>query len=221
MCQYGPSISATDFLLVYLIPVAALVAGWLLLNLAVLALVRSSMRSDLKEDVLERYRRKTQLRSGTDLKLSFGFVARLMMDNTVWATMLYRVSRLLVRHRLASLGRLVHAFARVVTSSDLNPGAVIGPGFYLYHGLGTVIGKGSHLGARVLVCQGVTTGGGHVRVGDDVSIWAGAKVIGDVTVGDRSEIGANAVVVADVPADTVAVGVPATRHVARPRVESL
>ena len=205
--------SALDFVLVYAIPVAALCIAWLLTVVVVVALVRSPLDSDFKEDVLVRYRQKAALRSKAGLKLSFGFVARLMADNTVWATLLYRVSRLLVRWRLGPLADIVHAASKVITNADLNPRADIGPGLYLYHGLGTVIGKGSRLGRGVLVCQGVTTGGGHVRIGDDVSIWAGAKIIGNVTVGDRCDIGANAVVIRDVPDDTTAVGVPATRYV--------
>lgn len=197
----------------YLIPVAFAAGLWLAVTLGVLILVRSRRESDFKHDVLERYRRKSKLRSHAGQRLSLGFVARLMADSTVWATFLYRVSRWLVRRRMALLGDMVHALAKMTTNADLNPRAEIGPGFYLYHGLGTVIGKGSKLGRRVLVCQGVTTGGGHVRIGDDVSIWAGAKVIGNVSVGDRCDIGANAVVLTDIPADTTAVGVPARRYV--------
>lgn len=182
---------------------------------AVLLLARSRRDSDLREDVLRRYRARANNRP--DTRLSLGFVGRLMADQAVWATVLYRLSRWLIRRRLEPLAHVVHAIGKVVTHADLNPRADIGPGFYLYHGLGTVIGRGSRLGRNALVCQGVTTGGGHVRIGDDVSIWAGAKVIGDVTVGDRCDIGANAVVIRDVPPDTAAVGVPATRYVPKRR----
>jgi serine O-acetyltransferase len=195
--------------------------AWLLLTLGVLLLARSRVRSDFKEDVRRRYEMRRAIRPGQNVRLSFAFVARLMGDQTIWATMLYRICRVLVRHRLGPLAEAVHSFARLVTHTDLNPRAQIGPGLYLYHGLGTVIGKGSHLGRNALVCQGVTTGGGHVRIGDDVSIWAGAKVIGNVTVGDRSDIGANAVVIADVPPDTAAVGVPATRYIPKTAPEAV
>jgi serine O-acetyltransferase len=79
---------------------------------------------------------------------------------------------------------------------------------YFYHGLGTVIGKTTLIGKRALICQGVTTAAGPV-IGDEVALWAGAKVIGKVKVGDRVEVGANAVVIRDVPSDSLAVGVPA------------
>ena len=98
-----------------------------------------------------------------------------------------------------------------MTHLDVSPQAEIGRGVYFYHGLGTVIGKGSRIGERALICHGVTTGGrgGAPVIGDDVSIWAGAVVIGRITVGDRVEVGANAVVIKDVPADSIAIGVPA------------
>ena len=113
--------------------------------------------------------------------------------------------------RLGSLARAVQAFSKFLTHIDISPRAEIGPGLYFYHGLGTVIGKGTRVGRNALICQNVTLGGGQT-IGDDVRLWAGAKVIGRVTIGDRAEIGANGVVVAHVPPDTIAVGVPATRH---------
>jgi serine O-acetyltransferase len=115
-----------------------------------------------------------------------------------------------VIHRLARAARFVHSVSKLITHTDISPNAEIGPGFYLYHGLGTVIGKGTRIGSEAVICQNVTTGGGPV-LGDAVKLWAGAKVIGRVTVGDRSEVGANGVVVDDVPSDVIAVGVPATR----------
>jgi serine O-acetyltransferase len=105
----------------------------------------------------------------------------------------------------------LHAFSKLVTHIDISPQASIGPGLYLYHGLGTVIGKGSMVGRNAVICQNVTLGGGPT-IGDDVRLWAGAKVIGRITVGDRAEVGANGVVVSDVAPDMIAVGVPATRH---------
>lgn len=209
---YGPRIGPLDFALVYAIPVLVLVALWLLLSLAVLILVHSRLESDFKADVIRRYTLKKRMGTSLDLKLSYGFIARLLLgDNSLWATLLYRVSRVLVRHRLYPVAQLVHTFAKALTGADLNPKAEIGPGFYLYHGIGTVIGRGTHLGRNALVCQGVTIGDGRVRIGDDVTIWSGAKVIGNVSVGHRSAIGANAVVLTDIPADVTAVGVPATR----------
>ena len=213
-CQYRPRISATDFLLVYLIPVAALFVAWLAFTLGLLALVHSPLRSDFKEDVLFRYEFKRQRAAWAHLKLSFPYLARMTAgDITLWATFLYRVSRFLVRHRMTPLAQGVHLVAKVLTHADLNPKCDIAPGFYLWHGLGTVIGKGSVIGRRAIVLQGVTIGGGRAHIGEDVKIWAGAKVIGNVDIGDRCTIGANAVVISDVPADTTAVGVPAKRYI--------
>jgi serine O-acetyltransferase len=201
----------TDVVLVYLVTVSIAVVCWLVASVWVFVLVRTSRRSALRRDFEHRLEAKQQIPSGAGMRMSFGYVAlSLLGDNCVQATVLYRVSRWLGRRRLASLARAAQGLGRFVTHADISPDAEIGPGLYLYHGLGTVIGKGTRIGANAIVCQNVTIGGG-AALGDDVRLWAGAVVVGRVTVGDRSEIGANGVVVSDVPADTIAVGVPATR----------
>jgi serine O-acetyltransferase len=204
------AVTLVEVMLVYAIPLALLIVIWLLLSFVVFAIARWTRRP-LAEDINARIARKRGNRSGRALRLTLAHVALSVAgDNCFQATLFYRASSWLVQHRMGALGRSVHAFAKFVTHADISPRAAIGPGLYLYHGLGTVIGKGSTVGRHALICQNVTLGGG-ARVGDDVKLWAGAKVIGQVTVGDRSEIGANGVVVGDVPSDVVAVGVPATR----------
>lgn len=100
----------------------------------------------------------------------------------------------------------------------VQPGAEIGPGLRLPHPNGIVIGSGARIGARCIIYHQVTLGGArkgdwqanrYPQVGDDVIIYAGAKLIGALTVGEGSVIGANAVVNRDVPARHVAVGSPA------------
>lgn len=201
------SLAPTDFLLVWGLPLAALVATWLTLSLAVFVALKSRREFAFKSDLLRRQEGKRDLPSGR--KLTFGYVALLLLaDNCVQATLLYRASRYVGLRRMTALAQGLHAFAKFLTHVDVSPWADIGPGFYLYHGLGTVIGKGTTIGSRALICQGVTIGGGP-SVGDDVRVWAGAKVIGRITVGDGAEIGANAVVIRDVPPGCLAVGVPA------------
>ena len=211
----GPlAVSAGEVIVIYLVPVAAFVALWLLVSLALWAGVRSRLDFDFKHDLVRKVEEQRALPSRAGRRLTFPYVALLLLgDNCIQAALLYRVSRFFATHGMRPLAEAVHAFARFATHADLSPWAEISPGLYLYHGLGTVVGKGTVVGRGALISQGVTLGGGPV-VGDDVKLWAGAKVIGRVTVGDRSEVGANAVVVRDVPPDSVAVGVPAR---ARPR----
>ena len=207
------ALTLTDLAVVYLLPVAAAAAGFLLGSLSVYLFLLTT-RSPLRVDFQRRYEDKKKLPSGERLRFSYPYVAKLLLaDNGMQATVLYRMSHFFAVRRLHAVAGAVHSFSKFLTHIDISPYAEIGGGVYFYHGLGTVVGKGSFIGRNALVCQNVTTGGGHVRIGDDVALWAGAKVIGDVTIGDRAEIGANAVVVRDVPADCVAVGVPATRFI--------
>jgi serine O-acetyltransferase len=208
------TVSPFDLLIIWLGPIGLLVALWLGSSLLVYVAVVSRRPSALQADLLRRYETKRALRSGSGLRrASFGWVARLLLaDNCVQATVLYRLSRFLVRRRLRTLGEGTHSVSKFLTNLDISPHAEIGAGVYFYHGLGTVIGKGTTIGRGALICQQVTTGGGPT-LGDDVRLWAGAKVIGRVAIGDRAEVGANGVVTSDVPADHIAIGVPATRMI--------
>jgi len=127
----------------------------------------------------------------------------------------YRVSHWLWAHRMFWLGRLASHIGRSLTGIEIHPGARIGPGFFIDHGMGVVIGETAEIGANVTLYHGVTLGGTswkkgkrHPTIEDDVVIGAGAKVLGAITVCARTRIGANAVVVKDVPPDSVVVGVP-------------
>jgi serine O-acetyltransferase len=200
-------ISFTGAAIVYAIPLLALLLLWLLTSLIIYLGIVSPLEFDFKGDILRKFEDKSALPSGPP-RLSFLYVAQLLLgDNCVQATFLYRVSHFFARRKLARVALAIHAFSRFATHADISPWAQIGPGFYLYHGMGTVIGKGVRAGSRVLICQGVSVGG--AEIGDDVSLWAGAQVIGHVAIGDRSEVGANAVVINDVPADSIVFGIPA------------
>jgi serine acetyltransferase len=205
-------ISVLDLILIWGLPLALLVGCYLVGVFVVFVLIRSRVQTKFKADVLYKFERKRKLRSGRGLKLSFPYVlALLTLDNGIQAALLYRMSHWFANRRIRSVAEVIHSFSKFLTHIDIAPRAEIDGGIYFFHGTGAVIGKSTVIGQRVTVCQGVTTGTGRPQIGDDVVLWAGAKVIGDVRIGARSQVGANAVVTRDVPADCIAVGVPATR----------
>ena len=117
--------------------------------------------------------------------------------------------------RLAA--RLLSQLARAVTGVEIHPGAQIGRRFFIDHGMGVVIGETAEVGDDVLMYHAVTLGGRsmehvkrHPTIGNNVTIGAGARILGPVNIGDRVQIGANSVVVKDIPAGAVATGVPVT-----------
>lgn len=125
---------------------------------------------------------------------------------------LYYLSHWLYRHRIPLLPRLVMLAIRALYQSFVPYQAVIGPQVSFGHRQGIVITRNTRIGARCKIRHQVTianSGGGGAIIGDDVSIGAGAKIIGAVRIGHRAKIGANAVVVHDIPDDATAVGIPA------------
>lgn len=133
----------------------------------------------------------------------------------VHALALHRVAHGLWRARLTTLARFVSHVARFLTGIEIHPAARLGPGLFIDHGMGVVIGETAEVGANVTLLQGVTLGGTslkrekrHPTLGDNVTVGAGAAIIGAITVGDNSRIGAGSVVVRDVPSNAVVVGVP-------------
>lgn len=127
----------------------------------------------------------------------------------------HRVAHWLWKHNFKLPGRWLSHVARFFTGIEIHPGAQIGSGFFIDHGMGVVIGETAEIGNDVTLYHGVTLGGvslakgkRHPTIGNDVVIGAGAKVLGSITVSDGSRIGANAVVVKPVPANAVVVGVP-------------
>jgi serine O-acetyltransferase len=132
--------------------------------------------------------------------------------HAVWS---HRFTHWLWRHNLKTIARWLSQVTRSLTGIEIHPGASIGPGFFIDHGMGVVIGETAEIGQEVTMYHGVTLGGTslekgkrHPTIGDRVVIGAGAKVMGAIHVGDDSRIGANAVVVKTVPANSVVVGVP-------------
>lgn len=131
------------------------------------------------------------------------------------AIVFHRVSHWLWHNRMKLLGRTLSHVSRFLTGIEIHPGAKIGNGFFIDHGMGAVIGETSEVGDNVTIYHGVTLGGTsfkrdkrHPTIEDNVTVGAGAKILGPLTVGANSKIGANSVVIADVPQNSTVVGIP-------------
>lgn len=172
---------------------------------------RSALVADL-EHMVERTGKPTG-RWGAEVAVRTAVVPR------VRAVVLLRASQVVAR-RSSILALALQARALRASGAEISPQAEIGPGLCLMHSSGIVIGPQVRIGRGARIYQGVTLGDGsrpgQPTIGDDVTIGAGAAVLGGITVGDRVTIGAGAVVTKDVPSDSVATGSPATHRPRRP-----
>ena len=128
----------------------------------------------------------------------------------------YRKANWFYRHDMKFIARFISQNARRRTGIEIHPGATIGKGFFIDHGMGVVIGETAVIGDNCLIYQGVTLGGTgkdkgkrHPTLGNNVMVGSGAKVLGPFTVGNNVKIAANAVVLEAIPDNCTAVGVPA------------
>jgi serine O-acetyltransferase len=133
----------------------------------------------------------------------------------VQALLAYRVANALFRAGIPLLPRAIAAVSRSLTGIEIHPAAEIGPGLFIDHGMGVVIGETAEIGANVTIYQGVTLGGTgfatgkrHPTVQDNVTIGSGAKLLGPIIIGHGSKIGANTVAIHDVPPNSTVVGNP-------------
>lgn len=138
--------------------------------------------------------------------------------HAIWA---HRVAHWLWKTGWRGPARVLAQFTRFLTGVEIHPGATIGRRFFIDHGMGIVIGETAEIGDGVMLYHGVTLGGQvltqtkrHPTIESNVTIGAGAKVLGPITIGSGSAVGANAVVTKDVPAEHIATGIPAKN---RPR----
>ncbi len=116
---------------------------------------------------------------------------------------------------LRFLGRFVSHVGRWLTGIEIHPGATIGEGFFIDHGMGVVIGETAEIGKNVTMYHGVTLGGTswkkgkrHPTIGDNVIIGANASILGPIRVGDNSKVGSGSVVNKEVPPNSTVVGIP-------------
>ncbi len=128
----------------------------------------------------------------------------------------HRLAHWFYQHHCFGFARFISQFNRFLTGIEIHPGATIGRGLFIDHGMGVVIGETTEIGDNCTLYQGVTLGGTgkesgkrHPTLGNNVMVGSGAKVLGPFKVGDNSKIAAGAVVLNEVPPDSTCVGVPA------------
>ncbi|ABG53140.1 serine O-acetyltransferase [Trichodesmium erythraeum IMS101] len=131
------------------------------------------------------------------------------------ALLLYRLAHKLHYHKIPLIPRLISHFGRFFTGIEIHPGAQIGQGVFIDHGMGVVIGETAIVGDYSLIYQGVTLGGTgkeigkrHPTIGTNVVVGAGAKVLGNINIGNNVRIGAGSIVLRHVPSDCTVVGIP-------------
>jgi serine O-acetyltransferase len=165
------------------------------------------MFEHLKSDIESVKKRDPAARNTIEILLTY---------SGLHAVLMYRISHWFYKRKLFTVARMISQFARFWTGIEIHPGAKIGKGLFIDHGMGVVIGETAEIGDNCLIYQGVTLGGTgkdkgkrHPTLGNNVMVGAGARVLGPFKVGDNSKIAANAVVLEEVPPNCTAVGVPA------------
>ena len=167
----------------------------------------SAIRDEIATDIAAVRQRDPAARS--DLEI-------LLLYSGVHAILAYRVAHKLYLSKHYFAARAVSQWARHKTGIEIHPGATIGKGLFIDHGMGVVIGETTEIGDNCTLYQGVTLGGTgkdvgkrHPTLGNNVLVGAGAKVLGPFKIEDNSKIAANAVVLKEVPENSTAVGIPA------------
>jgi len=139
----------------------------------------------------------------------------LLTYSGIHAILNHRIAHWFYRHRIPFIPRCMSQTSKFFTGIEIHPGAKIGHGIFMDHGMGIVIGETSEIGNNVTLFQGVTLGGTgkekgkrHPSIGDNTIVSAGAKVLGSINIGKNVIIGAGAVVIKSVPDNCTVVGVP-------------
>lgn len=161
---------------------------------------------DIRRDYKAVFERDPAARNGFEVVLAYpGF----------HAIFIHRMNHFLWNLSVPVLPRLISHIGRFLTGIEIHPAAKIGPGFFIDHGMGVVIGETAEVGENCLLYQGVTLGGTgkekgkrHPTIGNNVVVGAGSKVLGAITIGNNVIIGANSVILKPVPDNAICVGVP-------------
>lgn len=164
------------------------------------------MFKQLRSDIEAVFERDPAARNTLEVVLTYAGL------HAIW---FHRVAHKLFNKKWFTLARAISQFSRFLTGIEIHPGAKIGKGLFIDHGMGVVIGETCEIGDYVTIFQGVTLGGTgkekgkrHPTIGNHVVIASGAKVLGSFTVGDYAMIGANSVVLKEVPPNSTVVGIP-------------
>jgi serine O-acetyltransferase len=165
-----------------------------------------SVLRSIKRDIEAAQERDPAATSALEVVLAYpGFHAR----------QLHRLAHFLYQRHQRVPARVISHLSRTFTGIEIHPGAEIGDGFFIDHGMGVVIGETAQIGDNCHLYQGVTLGGTstkrtkrHPSLGNNVVVGAGAKLIGAIDVGNNVRIGAGSVVVSNVPDNATVVGVP-------------
>ena len=165
------------------------------------------LKKDIKYDLKAIRERDPAARSDAEV---------LLLYSGMHALLFYRVAHKLHTSEHYFAARALSQIGRHLTGIEIHPGAKIGKGLVIDHGMGVVIGETAEIGDNCTIYQGVTLGGTgkdvgkrHPTLGNGVMVGAGAKVLGPFKIGDNSKIAANAVVLEEIPDDCTAVGIPA------------
>ena len=165
-----------------------------------------SLIASIRKDIQAVFRHDPAANNTLEILLAYpGFHARQS----------HRLAHTLFEWRVPVLPRLISHLSRFLTGIEIHPGAEIGEGLFIDHGMGVVIGETSEIGDNVTLYQGVTLGGTslqrtkrHPTLGNNVVVGVGAKLIGNIAIGEGAKIGAGSVVITSVPAHATVVGVP-------------
>ncbi len=148
--------------------------------------------------------------------------AAILCSSGLHAILFYRFNHYLWKKNFKLTARIFSQISRFLTGIEIHPGAKIGEGFFIDHGMGVVIGETTEIGNNVTMYHDVTLGGTtvfnengkimtkrHPTIGNNVIIGSGAQILGPITIGNNVKVGSNAVVLKDVASNMTVVGVPA------------
>ena len=164
------------------------------------------MFNRLKEDIKVVFERDPAAKTVLEVLLTYPGL------HAVW---MHRMAHWFYRRKFYFIARFISQLNRFLTGIEIHPGAVVGRGLFIDHGMGVVIGETTEIGDNVTLYQGVTLGGTgkekgkrHPTIGNNVVVSTGAKILGNITIGNNVKVGAGSVVLRNVPDNCAVVGVP-------------